>query len=67
MHSDQLTPKVTEFEKGLPAGYSIAIGGSVDESAKSQAPIEAVIPLMLFVMATILMIQLQSFHRLPWP
>ena len=42
----------------------MAIGGSVEESAKSQAPIVAVVPLMLFVMATILMIQLQSFHRL---
>jgi multidrug efflux pump subunit AcrB len=61
---DQLAPKVTEFAKGLPAGYSVAIGGSVEESAKSQAPIEAVVPLMLFIMATILMVQLQSFHRL---
>ena len=61
---DQLAPKVAEFAKGLPAGYSVAIGGSVEESAKSQAPIVAVVPLMLFVMATILMIQLQSFHRL---
>ena len=31
---------------------------------KAQAPIVAVVPLMLFVMATILMIQLQSFQRL---
>ena len=61
---DQLVPKVAEFEKDLPAGYSVAIGGSVEESAKSQAPIIAVVPLMLFVMATVLMIQLQSFHRL---
>ena len=34
------------------------------ESAKSQGPIAAVVPPMLFVMATILMIQLQSFQRL---
>jgi len=61
---DQLAPRVAEFEKNLPAGYSVVIGGSVEESAKSQAPILAVVPLMLFVMATVLMIQLQSFHRL---
>ncbi|MGO9132725.1 MAG: efflux RND transporter permease subunit [Methylovirgula sp.] len=61
---DQLAPKVTEFAKSLPPGYSVAIGGSVEESAKSQAPIAAVVPLMLFIMATILMIQLQSFQRL---
>ena len=61
---DQLAPQVTEFAKGLPAGYSVATGGAVEESAKSQAPIVAVVPLMLFIMATILMIQLQSFARL---
>lgn len=61
---DQLAPRVAEFTKELPAGYSVKIGGSVEESAKSQAPIVAVVPLMLFVMATVLMVQLQSFHRL---
>jgi multidrug efflux pump subunit AcrB len=61
---DQLAPKVAEFAKQLPAGYSIKIGGSVEESAKSQGPIIAVVPLMLFVMATVLMVQLQSFSRL---
>jgi multidrug efflux pump len=61
---DQLAPQVARFASELPAGYSVAIGGSVEESAKSQAPIEAVVPLMLFVMATILMVQLQSFQRL---
>ncbi|WP_338688043.1 efflux RND transporter permease subunit [Bradyrhizobium sp. 26S5] len=61
---DELALKVAEFSKALPAGYSVAIGGSVEESAKSQSPIVAVVPLMLFVMATVLMIQLQSFHRL---
>ena len=60
----QLTPAVTEFSERLPAGYNVAIGGAVEESGKSQAPIIAVVPLMLFIMATILMIQLQSFQRL---
>jgi len=61
---DQLAPQVAEFTKGLPTGYSVTVGGAVEESAKSQAPIVAVVPLMLFIMATILMIQLQSFQRL---
>jgi len=61
---DQLAPQVEQFTNQLPAGYSVAVGGAVEESAKSQAPIEAVVPLMLFIMATILMVQLQSFHRL---
>jgi multidrug efflux pump len=61
---EQLKPQVAAFEAKLPAGYSVAIGGSVEESGKSQAPIIAVVPLMLFVMATVLMLQLQSFQRL---
>ncbi len=60
----QLAPQVDAFVKALPPGYGIAVAGSVEESAKSQKPIIAVVPLMLFVMATILMIQLQSFQRL---
>jgi hypothetical protein len=58
---DQLALQVAEFTKQLPVGYSVALGGAVEESAKSQKPIEAVVPLMLFVMATILMIQLAKF------
>jgi multidrug efflux pump subunit AcrB len=61
---DQLAPEVTKFSESLPPGYSVTVGGSVEESAKSQAPIVAVVPLMLFIMATILMVQLQSFQRL---
>lgn len=60
----QLEPKVAEFEKTLPVGYSVVVGGAVEESGKAQGPIAAVAPMMLFAMATILMIQLQSFHRL---
>jgi multidrug efflux pump len=55
---------VEEFVRALPAGYAVAVGGPVEESAKSQGPIGAVVPVMLFIMATILMIQLQSFSRL---
>jgi multidrug efflux pump subunit AcrB len=60
----QLSERVDEFQRALPAGYRVEVGGPVEESVKSQKPIAAVVPLMLFVMATILMIQLQSFQRL---
>ncbi|MEY9626270.1 multidrug efflux pump subunit AcrB [Sinorhizobium fredii] len=59
-----LADKVAAFEKTLPVGYSVAVGGAVEESAKSQGPIATVAPAMLLIMATLLMIQLQSFHRL---
>ncbi|MCW1751305.1 efflux RND transporter permease subunit [Rhizobium acaciae] len=59
-----LSDKVSAFEKTLPAGYSVQVGGAVEESAKSQGPIAKVAPAMFVIMATLLMIQLQSFHRL---
>lgn len=61
---EQLKPKIEAFQKTLPVGYKLETGGSVESSVDSQAPIIAVVPLMLFAMATILMIQLQSFSRL---
>ena len=61
---NELKPSVEAFIAKLPPGYAIATAGSVEESANSQGPIAAVVPLMLFIMATILMVQLQSFQRL---
>ncbi|CAN1723748.1 multidrug efflux pump [Hyphomicrobium sp. 1Nfss2.1] len=60
----ELAPGIDKFNAALPAGYHVVTGGAVEESAKGQGPIIAIVPFMLFVMATILMIQLQSFQRL---
>lgn len=62
--SDQLKAPIAEFSAKLPPGYAVNIGGAVEQSGKSQAPIIAVVPMMLFAMATLLMLQLQSFSRL---
>jgi hypothetical protein len=59
-----LAPAVAELSAGLPENYHIAVGGTVEESAQSQASVIAVVPLMLLLMITFLMIQLQSFSRL---
>ncbi|RKE77539.1 efflux RND transporter permease subunit [Rhizobium sp. AG855] len=59
-----LKPSIDAFSAKLPDGYTVETGGSVESSAKSQAPIVAVVPLMLLTMTTILMFQLQSFQRL---
>src|SRR3954452_2293638 len=52
------------FRAKLPAGYSVVVGGVIEESAKAQTSIFVVFPLMLFLMVTILMVQLKSFSRL---
>ncbi len=59
-----LAPEVATLSQSLPPGYRIVVGGTVEESAKSQASVMAVVPVMLFLMITFLMIQLQSFSRL---
>lgn len=59
-----LAPSLEELTTMLPASYSVSVGGTVEESAKSQASVVAVVPLMLLIMFTVLMIQLRSFERL---
>ncbi|AHB49112.1 ACR family transporter [Hyphomicrobium nitrativorans NL23] len=59
-----LAPGIDALAGTLPKGYRIAVGGTVEESAKSQASVMAVVPVMLLLMFTILMLQLQSFQRL---
>ena len=59
-----LKPDVDKFAANLPEGYNVQTGGTVEQSAKAQGPIAKVVPLMLFLMATFLMIQLQSVHKM---
>ncbi len=59
-----LAGKISELKRQLPVGYKIVEGGSVEESAKGQASVLAVFPLMLILMVTVLMISMQNFSRL---
>jgi len=59
-----IQPQIDALSAALPAGYRIEIGGIAEESADSRASVMAVAPLMLFLMFTLLMLQLQSFQRL---
>ena len=59
-----LAPAIDELSARLPEGYRIETGGIAEESAKSQASVFAVVPVMLLIMLTVLMFHLQSFQRL---
>jgi multidrug efflux pump subunit AcrB len=59
-----LSAEIASFKSTLPAGYDVAVGGTVEESAKAEASVFAVFPLMMLIMITVLMVQLQSFQRL---
>ncbi|MBI4998748.1 MAG: efflux RND transporter permease subunit [Rhodocyclales bacterium] len=59
----QIDPTLGELRAGLPPGYRIELGGTVEESAKNEAAIKAVVPLMIVGVITLLMMQLQSIRR----
>jgi multidrug efflux pump len=61
--SVQLNKQFDELRAKLPSGYRIEMGGSIEESAKGETAIAAVVPLMLVGVITLLMIQLQSISR----
>lgn len=58
----ELAAPIQAFEESLPRGYWIAVGGAVEKSAESQGPIAAVAPLMIMIIVTLVMIQMQSFR-----
>ena len=58
-----VTPELNKLRANLSPGNRIDIGGAVEESRKAGASIAAGIPLFIFVVLTVLMIQLKSFQR----
>ena len=60
----QLAPAIAGINASLPRGFAVELGGIAEESAASRASVLAVVPLMIVIMLTVLMFQLQSFQRL---
>ncbi|MBI5268475.1 MAG: efflux RND transporter permease subunit [Burkholderiales bacterium] len=61
--TNELWPKMQALRARMPAGMDIEIAGAVAESSKGQSSIAAGVPMMVFIMLTLLMLQLQSFSR----
>ncbi|HEX2667787.1 MAG TPA: efflux RND transporter permease subunit, partial [Gammaproteobacteria bacterium] len=61
--TNAIEKRLADIRAHLPLGYRIEVGGSVENSAKAQNSINVQMPVMLFVVFTLLMIQLQSFSR----
>jgi multidrug efflux pump subunit AcrB len=57
-----LEPAIAAFNDSLPVGYEVQVGGTVETSAESQESVFAVVPLMVFLMISLLMLQLQNFR-----
>ena len=58
-----LTPAIDKLSESLPSGYHIDVGGTVEESAQSQASVFAMLPIAFLLMLLFLMAQLHSFGR----
>jgi multidrug efflux pump len=56
-------PTLQQLAAQMPTGYRIEVAGAVEESSKGQGSIVAGVPVMLFLIFTLLMLQLQSFSR----
>ena len=61
--STQLWPKMQELQLRMPQGYAIELAGTAEESSKGTGSIAANVPVMLFIMFTLLMLQLHSVSR----
>lgn len=57
----QIWPQLQAINADLPLGYQIDIGGSVEESGKAQGSIQAMMPVMVVLMFTLVMLMMRSF------
>ena len=62
--NQQLASAIGKIRASMPPGYRLEEGGAVEQSAKGQRSVLAVIPVMLVLMLFILMVQLQSVQKL---
>jgi multidrug efflux pump subunit AcrB len=61
--SGQIEPKLKALRDALPAGYAITVKGAASDSGAAEASIAANLPLAIFLIFTLLMLQLHSFSR----
>jgi multidrug efflux pump len=59
----QVWPELQKLKVRMPPGYDIEIAGAVAEASKGQGSIAVGVPVMLFIMFTLLVLQLHSFSR----
>jgi multidrug efflux pump subunit AcrB len=62
--TNAIWPKLKPIRDSLEPAYRIEVGGAIEESAKGNASIFALFPVMVIAMLTLLMFQLQSISRL---
>jgi multidrug efflux pump subunit AcrB len=61
--STQVGEKLTQLRANLPPGYAINLAGAAADSKAAEQSIAANVPLVMFIVFTLLMLQLHSFSR----
>jgi multidrug efflux pump subunit AcrB len=61
--STQVNEKLTALREKLPPGYAISLAGAAADSKAAEQSIAANVPLVMFIVFTLLMLQLHSFSR----
>ncbi len=61
--TNQINSTLDPIRAKLPPGYVIEVGGATEESARGQASVNAVVPIAVLVIITLLMIHLQSISK----
>jgi multidrug efflux pump subunit AcrB len=61
--SGQIGEQLVALRASLPAGYTIRLAGAAADSKAAEASIATNVPLVLFIVFTLLMLQLHSFSR----
>lgn len=59
----QIMPTLDSIRAELPDGYLLDVGGTVEDSQRGQASVNAGVPMFIVVVLTLLMVQLRSFSR----
>ena len=59
----QIEPTLSDVRDALPSGYLLEVGGTVEDSSRGQASVNAGMPLFVIVVVSLLMLQLKSFSR----
>jgi len=62
--SKQIDRELAALRSELPPGYRIDLGGSIEESNKANSALFGMFPIMILVMLTLLMAQVQNFRKM---
>ena len=62
--SNRIDKELRNLRTELPPGYRIDLGGSIEESNKANQALFGMFPIMVMVMLTLLMAQVQNFRKM---